>query len=104
MRERAALVGACGRAGGADMLKNPARIAEQAMKIVTALAEERVRTAAQEHCEAAKGRAPVATGALRESISMKEDGLGAVVYTNCPYAAAVELGTSRRAPRPFMRG
>lgn len=86
------------------MLKNPARIVAQAMQIATALAEESVLAAAQERCEAAKGRAPVQTGALRESISMKADGLSAVVYTNCPYAAAVELGTSRRAPRPFMRG
>lgn len=104
MRERATLVGACGGAGGADMLRNPARIVEQAMQIVTVLAEERVRTAAQEHCEMAKSRAPVETGALRASISVKADGLSAVVYTDCAYAAAVELGTSHRAPRPFMRG
>lgn len=86
------------------MLKNWAKVVPQAMEIVNARAEERVLAAAQEGCLAAKARAPVETGALRESISVKADGLTASVLTDCAYAAAVEFGTSKRAPQPFMRG
>lgn len=86
------------------MLKKSVRVAPRAMEIVTDLAEDRVLTAALEGCEAAKGRAPVETGALRDSISAQADGLTARVYTDCPYAAAVEFGTARSAPQPFMRG
>lgn len=86
------------------MLKNSARVVPRAMEIILAAAEERVAGAAQAGCEAAKSRAPVATGALRNSISVRSDGLTAAVYTDCPYAAAVEFGTSKRAPQPFMRG
>lgn len=67
-------------------------------------AAERVRIAAEEHCAAAKARAPVDTGRLRDSIRAEADGLSAKVITDCEYASAVEFGTSRRAPQPFMRG
>ena len=67
------------------------------------LAAERVRLAAAERCEVAKARAPVDTGRLRESIRAEAEGLTARVVADCPYAAAVELGTSRSAPQPFMR-
>lgn len=86
------------------MLKNSARVAPRAMEIILAAAENRVAEAAREGCEAAKARAPVDSGALRNSIEARADGLSAVVYTDCPYAAAVEFGTSKRAPQPFMRG
>lgn len=79
------------------MLKNFRRYLEQA-------AAEKVREAAEEACEQAKARAPVRTGKLRDSISAEADGLSARVYTDCPYAAAVEFGTSKRPPQPFMRG
>ena len=68
------------------------------------IAQEKVREAAEEACGRAKARAPVQTGALRDSISVEIDGLTARVFTDCPYAAAVEFGTSKRAPRPFMGG
>lgn len=67
-------------------------------------AAERVRAAAQEHCAAAKARAPVDTGRLRDSIRTESDGLTARVVTDCEYAFAVEFGTARSAPQPFMRG
>lgn len=68
------------------------------------LAAQRVRLAAEECCEAAKGRAPVETGRLRDSLRVESDGLTARVVTDCSYAAAVEFGTSKRAPQPFLRG
>lgn len=86
------------------MLRNAGRVAPRAMEIVTAAAESRVAEAARAGCEAAKSRAPVETGALRDSISARSEGLTAAVYTDCAYAAAVEFGTVRSAPRPFMRG
>lgn len=86
------------------MLKRWAAVCPRAMEMVTAAATARVAEAAKEHCVRAKARAPVETGALRNSISAKADGLTATVTADCPYAAAVEFGTSRRAPQPFMRG
>lgn len=86
------------------MLKKSAKVAPRAMEIVTALAEKQISEAAREGCEAAKARAPVDSGALRDSISAEAEGLAARVYTDCPYAAAVEFGTARSAPQPFMRG
>lgn len=68
------------------------------------LAQERVLLAAQAHRDAAQARAPVDTGRLRDSIRVDAEGSAARVVTDCEYAAAVELGTSKRAPRPFMRG
>ena len=86
------------------MLRNWERVCPRALEIVTAAAEKRVAEKAQERCAAAKARAPVDTGELRNSISAQADGLTARVAADCPYAAAVEFGTSRRAPQPFMRG
>jgi len=86
------------------MLKGWTAVCPRAMEIVTAAAQKRVAEAADEGCLAAKARAPVETGALRNSISANVQGMTAVVYTDCPYAAAVEFGTSKRAPQPFMRG
>lgn len=56
----------------------------------------------------AKLGVPVDTGELRESIKKDvkmqglEKGYG-IIYSNSPYATAIEYGTSRIAPRPFMR-
>ena len=75
----------------------------KAMKRLDELAKERILLAAQARCENAKARVPVDTGRLRESIRVEADGLTARVVADCEYAAAVEFGTSRRSPRPFMR-
>ena len=66
-------------------------------------AEETVAEAAQAVCAEAAARAPVETGRLRSSIHASAEGLTAVVRCNCPYGAAVELGTSRQSARPFMQ-
>lgn len=68
------------------------------------MAAQCVREAAEEHCAQARARAPVSTGRLRQSIRVECEGLQARVVTDCEYAAAVEFGTSKRAPTPFMRG
>lgn len=65
-------------------------------------AEETVAESAKAVCEGAAARAPVETGRLRSSICASAAGLEAAVRSDCPYAAAVELGTSRRSARPFM--
>ncbi len=65
-------------------------------------ARERLKIEADAACERAKAAAPVQTGRLRESISVREDGECFYVGTDCEYAAAVEFGTSRRAARPFL--
>lgn len=66
-------------------------------------AEETVAEAAQAVCAEAAARAPVETGRLRSSIHASAEGLTAAVRCNCPYGAAVELGTSRQSARPFLK-
>ena len=66
-------------------------------------AEETVAEAAQAVCAEAAARAPVETGRLRGSIHASAEGLTAAVRCDCPYGAAVELGTSRQSARPFMQ-
>lgn len=52
----------------------------------------------------AKRRAPVRTGFLRSKITAKKAGKnGADVISAAPYAAYVEFGTSKMAPRSHMR-
>ena len=62
-----------------------------------------VAEAAQAVCAEAAARAPVETGRLRSSIHASAEGLTAAVRCDCPYGAAVELGTSRQSARPFMQ-
>lgn len=66
-------------------------------------AEETVAEAAQAVCAEAAARAPVETGRLRSSIHASAEGLTAAVRCDCPYGAAVELGTSRRGAGTLMR-
>lgn len=51
----------------------------------------------------AKQACPVDTGRLRNSISHDADEEAAYIGTNVEYAPYVELGTSRMAPRPYLR-
>jgi HK97 gp10 family phage protein len=48
--------------------------------------------------DAARSYAPVATGALRDSIQVDEDGYSSELR----YAGYVEFGTSDTAPQPFI--
>ena len=51
----------------------------------------------------AKAACPVDTGRLRNSISHKSTERMMQVGTNVEYAPAVELGTSRQKPQPYLR-
>jgi len=62
-----------------------------------------VASGAAEVEQAAKARAPVLTGALRDSIHTETDSEGARVGTSIPYAAPVEFGTSDTPAQPFLR-
>jgi len=54
----------------------------------------------------AKRRCPVKTGALRESIradtAQTDAEITAAIRTDLDYAAAVEMGTIARPPRPYL--
>ena len=51
----------------------------------------------------AKKITPVDTGRLRNSISHAVEKEAAYIGTNVEYAPYVELGTSKMAPRPFLK-
>jgi len=64
---------------------------------------ETLETHAQQVADDAKALAPVDTGTLRDSIEVvKTDELHYQVVATAPYAAEVELGTSRQAAEPFL--
>lgn len=76
---------------------------------------QKTRTAVRKHAlnveRGAKTRAPVDTGALRNSINTTTTGMsgndftgpiGAVVGPEVRYGVFVELGTARMAPQPYL--
>lgn len=69
------------------------------------IAQERaLRAAANMVAAQAKVYAPFVTGFLRNSIQVDEvDATHAVIAPHTDYALFVEFGTSRRAPKPYMR-
>lgn len=73
------------------MIKYPEKAIERAVSHTADIALE----AAKEHC-------PVRTGKLKNSISCTKQNESAVIFTNVDYAAAVELGTSRQKPQPYL--
>lgn len=52
--------------------------------------------------EEAKAQCPVKTGRLKNSIACSKEKNKAIIFTNVEYAAAVELGTSRQKPQPYL--
>lgn len=73
---------------------------------VAAKASEKPMAEAVGHAvlDAARQKAPVLTGALRDSLEEIEDPDGGVlVGTDIPYAPFVEFGTSNMAAEPFLR-
>ncbi len=71
------------------------KFSEDAVKRAIARTAEIALTAAKEKC-------PVRTGRLKNSISSKQSKDKAVIFTEVEYAAAVELGTSRQRPQPYL--
>ena len=51
----------------------------------------------------AKKLCPVDTGRLRSSISHEIEGMTGYVGSNVEYARAVELGTEKQSPQPYLR-
>lgn len=68
---------------------------EKEIKSALLKTAERGLTAAKEEC-------PVRTGRLRDSISLSSSDYTAEIGTKLSYGAAVELGTGRTAPNPFL--
>lgn len=68
--------------------------------------EREIKTALRKTAErglaAAKEECPVRTGKLRDSISLSCSDYTAEIGTRISYGAAVELGTGRTAPNPFL--
>ena len=76
---------------------------EQALKALESQIEvalTAIGLAAETH---AKEYCPVDTGRLRNSISNTHDEDSAYIGTNVEYAAYVELGTSRRGAKPYLK-
>src|SRR5438128_8025386 len=74
--------------------KLEANLAEELHRAIEQLADEAVETAKQ--------RAPVDTGALRDSIGAIVEGTDALFYAEVHYAFFVEFGTQYMAPQPFL--
>ena len=73
------------------MIKYPVKAIERAVSCIADIALE----TAKEHC-------PVRTGKLKNSIACTKEKDRAVIFTDVDYAAAVELGTSRQKPQPYL--
>jgi len=69
---------------------------------ITPLAVVAVKASGEMIADAARGNAPVLTGALRDSIEVDASGLSVVVGPTVDYAPFVEFGTWKDAPQPFM--
>lgn len=77
------------------------RLPEIAGKLKTDGADHVQETAAA-IAEDAASRAPVDTGALRDSIGASGSGLAARVTVGVPYGIYVEYGTSRAPAQPYL--
>ena len=87
------------------MLKNVERALAKLAQMHSALsdaAQAALETTAQNALADAQSAAPVDTGRLRGSLCAECAGTSARVSTACPYAAAVEHGSSRQAARPNL--
>jgi HK97 gp10 family phage protein len=75
----------------------------EANAILTDFLKETNLKLAIETKDMSKKFCPVRTGALQDSITIKDDQTGISVGSNLPYAAAVEFGTRYQSPQPFMQ-
>lgn len=86
---------------GADVtIKDNSGKASEALKRKIEQALIAIGAAAEGH---AKDYCPVDTGRLRNSISNTHDKDTAYIGSNVEYAAYVELGTSKRKAKPYLK-
>jgi HK97 gp10 family phage protein len=83
----------------ASLQKKLERIIKNSPKVE----QEIVEIAGEQAFTRAKNLAPVDTGALRDSITLKVEESEATISSSLEYAAPVEYGTSRQAAQPYMR-
>ena len=73
-------------------------------RAILIISGEALKLASEVCVSEAQRLAPVKTGRLRDSIRILEDGGGyTVVGSDLHYAPYVEYGTSRMAPKPYLR-
>jgi len=84
--------------GLSSLLSHLSRLPGQGKNALSRAAME----AAEETAFLARSAAPVKTGALRRSIDIRFAEEGWEVYTDCPYAGAVEKGNGRVKAQPFL--
>jgi HK97 gp10 family phage protein len=65
-------------------------------------ANRKVAETAEKIAQDARGRAPVQTGRLRDSITASAYGKEAEVFSQVEYAPFVEYGTYKMAAQPFL--
>lgn len=87
-------------ADGIVVVSDNTEQAEAALESAIERALEAVGMQAESH---AKAKCPVDTGRLRNSITHVRQGNAVYIGTNVEYAPYVELGTSRRKEKPFLR-
>lgn len=71
-------------------------------EIMEEMISEAIAAGAETVAEQARSVCPVDTGALRDSITVTQNGAAAEISANTDYAAFVEFGTSKMAAQPYL--
>jgi phage gpG-like protein len=83
------------------------RVSNREVRAMFRTLERLPYNACQEGLIVARGKAPVDSGKLRDSIKVSSsvadaNNIQATLYTNLPYAQAIEFGTADSAAQPYM--
>lgn len=93
-------IGITGHIGGVEITQNNVEQVLSEVEGKTELVMAMIGIKAEKY---AKGRCPVDTGRLRNSITFQSDAKSMTIGTNVEYAPYVELGTSRnKNARPYI--